>query len=396
MPYQMYFAIWRAAMGDVPFGYWSYGSTGVGKSELAGLVQQHWGAVLSPSRFLANWMSTENFINEIAFRAKDMILVVDDFKPGGSRGHELRLMQMADRLFRSQGNTAGRGRMKRDLTLAVGHPVRAMLLSTAEELPEGESLLARMIAEEVRADPRRFDNLDLHQRNGVTGQYVKAMSSFLQWFASNYDTLKTFLTKQVLEQRKQFMGKHRRTQEAGAHLMVAATIFLQFAEDKGAVTPTERGRYLDNLARMIRVSADQQSTIQRYENPVRQARELLLLGLTQGTVAIEGHPDFTNALAETVGWYDEDGFLILMSTGFRGAVRRIARENGVNFNISSHRLGQSLDEAGWLVKQDSQGWTQVARYGEKTYRVYKVNSKFIDSIEEEPVDFEIEKPEEQF
>lgn len=394
MPYQMYFSMWRSVLGSTPFGYWIYGSTGVGKSEIAALAQQHFGAVLTPAKFMANWMSTENYINELAFRAKDMILVVDDFKVSGNRSHELRLMQAADRLFRSQGNTAGRGRMKRDLSLAVGHPVRSMLFSTAEELPEGESLLARMIAEELPRDPTRFDHLDIHQVNAASGQFSKAMASYLKWLAGKYETIQSFLQKQVVENRKTFHGKHRRTQEAGAHLMVGATIFLQFAEDIGAVTDVERGRYLDNLAHAIRKGADEQSEIQRYTNPIRMVRELLLMGILQGKVHIEGWPD-SNGMAETIGWVQKED-VVLHSSAFRGAMRRIAKDNDMEWHIGTHRLGQSLSEMGWTKSQDSQGWTQVAKYDGKTYRVYRVPHSFITEVAEDPVDLEVDKVEEAF
>lgn len=394
MPLQMYWLIWRSVLGNTPFGYWSYGTTGVGKSELAALAQQHFGPELTPDKFMANWMSTENYINEIAFRAKDMILVVDDFRVHGSRSHELRLMQSADRLFRSQGNTAGRGRMRRDLSVAVGHPVRSVLFSTAEELPEGESLLARMIAEELPRDDSRFDRLDLHQVNAIRGQFAKAMSAYLMWVAPRYKELQEFLHKKVIEDRKKFQGRHRRTQEAGANLMVGATIFLQFAEEILAVSDIERSRYLDRLAEAIRAGSDAQAAIQRYTNPVRMARELLLMGVLQGKVHIEGWPD-SNAMADTIGWVQGDS-LILHSSAFRGAMKRLARENDMSWNIGTQRLGQSLNELGWTEVQESQSWTQVAKYDGKTYRVYRLPKTFLTDVAEDDIDLEVEKEEEAF
>ena len=399
MPYQMYFSIWRAAMGPVPFGYWLYGSTGVGKSEIAALAQQHWGPELTPAKFLANWMSTENYINEIAFKAKDMILVVDDFRISGNRTNELRLTQTADRLFRSQGNTAGRGRMKRDLTLAVGHPVRCMLFSTAEELPEGESLLARMIAEELRKDPSRFDKLDVHQMNAISGQYAKAMSAFLRWFASRYEPLTTFLRDGVIEQRKKFHGKHRRTQEAGAHLLVGAMIYLQFAEDVGAISAIERSRYLDLLAAEVRQGAMEQSIVQRYANPIRQARELLLVGLEQRFVHIEGWPG-SAMTGQWIGWLQGEE-LLLHATAFRGAINNLARNNDVAFHISGHRLGQALAEEGWLGLDQSSveqagRHSEVAKYGGRTFRVYRLPKTFLTEVEEGPIDIEIQTEEEAY
>ena len=53
------------------------------KSELAALCQQHYAPEMD-SRHLIGWHSTGNSLETMAFAAKDALLVVDDFAPGGA------------------------------------------------------------------------------------------------------------------------------------------------------------------------------------------------------------------------------------------------------------------------------------------------------------------------
>ena len=86
--------------------WWS--PTGQGKSEIAALIQQHWGAAMDARHLPASWLSTGNALEGIAFQAKDAVLVVDDFCPAGVKADIARQHKEADRLLRAQGNRSGR------------------------------------------------------------------------------------------------------------------------------------------------------------------------------------------------------------------------------------------------------------------------------------------------
>src|SRR5262249_57001791 len=97
----------------------------------------------------ASWSSTGNALEGLAFTAKDALLVVDDFCPTGSTGDVQRYHKEADRLFRGQGNRAGRQRMRADTTLRPDKPPRGLALSTGEDVPRGQSLRARLLVLDV-------------------------------------------------------------------------------------------------------------------------------------------------------------------------------------------------------------------------------------------------------
>ena len=82
------------------------GPTGSGKSELAALAQQHYGAGLDARHLPGNWSSTENALESLAFVVKDALVVVDDFAPTGRQYDVQAMHRKADRLFRAQGNTS--------------------------------------------------------------------------------------------------------------------------------------------------------------------------------------------------------------------------------------------------------------------------------------------------
>src|SRR5207247_477820 len=120
------------------------GETGVGKSELAALIQQHFGPSLDSRHLPGSWLSTENALEAAMFSAKDVVFVIDDFAPSGTIGDIAQWQRKADRLIRGQGNSSGRQRMRQDTSLRPVKPPRCLILSTGESAPRGHSVLARM------------------------------------------------------------------------------------------------------------------------------------------------------------------------------------------------------------------------------------------------------------
>nr|MBA3970223.1 DUF927 domain-containing protein [Gemmatimonadota bacterium] len=75
--YPLLAAAYRAPLGESDLSIHLSGPTGEGKSELAALFQQHYGAELD-ARSLLSWESTENAIEGQAFTLKDQLLILDD------------------------------------------------------------------------------------------------------------------------------------------------------------------------------------------------------------------------------------------------------------------------------------------------------------------------------
>ncbi len=95
-------AIWRAPLGAAPFSLHLVGPTGVRTTALAALAQQHYGAELDAGALPAGWESTANALETLAFLAKNLLLVIDDFAPHGGSGPVQRLHREADRVLRGR------------------------------------------------------------------------------------------------------------------------------------------------------------------------------------------------------------------------------------------------------------------------------------------------------
>jgi len=95
--FPVYAAVWRSVLGPADFGVHLTGGTGAGKTELAALAQQHFGAGLDARNLPGSWSSTGNALEALAFVFKDALLVVDDFAPFGNASDVAR----AHRIFTS-------------------------------------------------------------------------------------------------------------------------------------------------------------------------------------------------------------------------------------------------------------------------------------------------------
>jgi hypothetical protein len=172
-------ATFRAALGDSDFSLHLAGPTGCFKSELAALFGQHYGPGLDARNLPANWSSTANALEAMAYAAKDVVLVVDDFVPNGHAGDVHRAHRDADRLLRGQGNRAGRQRMKADGSPRPTLYPRGLILSTGEDVPRGQSLRARLLTIEVSngdlgpGPPMQNVRLSECQRDAAEGLYGK-------------------------------------------------------------------------------------------------------------------------------------------------------------------------------------------------------------------------------
>jgi hypothetical protein len=185
-----------------------------GETLFASLLQQYFGTGFAAQRLPGAWASTANFNEVVTFVGKDaVIVVVEDFRPGGSAGERHRFHEDADRLLRAAANAAGPGRLKSDTSLRPAQPPRALIPSTGEEKPSGESLIALMFLAEVAPgdiDPKR---LSVCQRNADSGLYAQATAGYIQWLAPRLDQMRAEMNWARSRYREQAAheGLHRRT-----------------------------------------------------------------------------------------------------------------------------------------------------------------------------------------
>ena len=267
-------ATYRAVLGGADFSLHLSGFTGSGKSELAALAQQHFGAEMTARNLPGAWSSTANQLEGLAFSAKDALLTIDDYVPQGSAVDRARQNATADRVLRGVGNAAGRGRAGPDGRPRPARPPRALVLSTGEDIPGGQSLRARtLIIEVAKGDIGGGDlrTLTAHQKAAEAGQYAMAMAGFIQWLAADFDAKRHKFEAGAKARRHELAAaaSHARTADIAAQLATAWRVIAAFAVD---MPRHQRGRTAGlSPAGRRRAGADHLRAV-RYSKPERPHR----------------------------------------------------------------------------------------------------------------------------
>jgi hypothetical protein len=374
-------AAYRATFGATDFSVHLAGPTGTFKTELAALVQQHFGAAMDSRNLPGSWSSTANLLEAMAFAAKDAVFVVDDFAPTGSASDVQRLHRDADRLLRAQGNSSGRGRMRADTTLRPGKPPRGLVLSTGEDVPRGQSLRARVLVEEVDPGDVDVEVLSACQADAAAGVYALAMAGFIASIAGRYAEIRAGLRVKVVRLRGQALGSrsHRRTPEIVANLAIGIDQFLTFAEAVGAIEPHEHTALWSRCWLALGQAAEGQAEHQAASEPGRRFLELLAAAITSGRAHIAGEDggvppnpgawgwrketqgagafeqDVWRPQRDRVGWVVEDDRghdLFLDPDASFAAAQSMGRDTDDPLAVQPKTLHRRLAQAGLLLSVD--------------------------------------------
>ena len=280
----LYAAIWTAPISQADLSIHLSGPTGTGKSELAALVQQHWGPGMDSRHLPGFWSSTANALEGLAFLVKDAVLVVDDFAPTGSATDVARLHRVADRLLRAQGNRSGRQGMASDASLRPAKPPRGLILSTGEDVPRGESLRARLVVVEIAPSSLDWDLLSVCQKQAAAGSYAQAMSGYLKWLAPRYGQVLSTLRESREELRSSICAgrKHKRTPDNFAKLAQDLRLLLDFATEVEAVSVAQAEELWSKWLAALAEAAELQSQHQVASDPARRFIELVRATIASG------------------------------------------------------------------------------------------------------------------
>lgn len=261
-------AVYRSPFGRVDFSVFLNGKTGVFKTALAALCQQHFGAGMDAGSLPANFASTGNALEGLAFHAKDALLVVDDFAPTGRHG-DAELHGVAERLFRAAGNQQGRSRMGGSGRLNAPKPPRALVLATGEEVPPGHSIRARLLVVELGPGEVNRTTLSECQCAGEQGRLAESMGAFLSWIAGQYQERQQRLRARMLEIRSQGSGRaiHARLPAALAELHSGWELFLEFALEVGAIGRAEQEELQERSQRAFATLCALQAKYQEARDP---------------------------------------------------------------------------------------------------------------------------------
>jgi hypothetical protein len=387
----LYAAIWRAPLGNSDFSIHLSGQTGCFKTTIATLAQQHFGARFG-DKGLAAWFSTANYMEGLAFLAKDALLFFDDFVPGGKQAE-----RQAARFFRSAGNKSGRGRMRGNASLRKTQYPRCLPGSTGEALPQGHSVQARIYTIDLEKGEVNRDFLTRSQEIARAGASARAMGAYVRWLAADYEGhLDRFQTR-VLKLREEATqdDQHGRTPDIVANLAAGLGLFVDFATELGALSAEEGDELRERAWATLLAGAADQTKEQKTEDPVLRYFELIRAALATGKAYVydeTGQGTCANSLgkappnptrwgwtlvgsrsraqptravnAEKIGWLKEEGgqlHLYLEPHAAYQIASKMARDEDQALGTSKGTLHKRLKERGYLLTREAARQTLTVR-----------------------------------
>lgn len=374
-------AVFRAPLASaysVDLTLWLEGPTGSLKSTLAALFLSHWG-VFDRLNLPGTWNSTANSLAQRAFVLKDVLFVIDDYAPSGQDRREYEIN--ATRLLRAQGNLAGRGRLRADLTERPGCPPRGLILGTGEQRPPGQSVLARTFLVELDRSAVHLDKLSAAQ---IAAPILpQAMAGYVSWLVSQMTTLPDTLQESFrsIRERAKVSGSHLRMPEALAHLWIGIDVGLTYAREVGACDSVEEEEFRARSWEALVARARIQERLVEEERPSRRFLEILGTVLTQrrATLFPKDNPgEGIRPETPLIGWQDDEFLYLLPDAAFQ-IVARFARETGEPFPVRANRLRQDLVSEG-IAQPDPGRTTATVRLGGRVRRVLRLQRRSVSAL----------------
>jgi len=369
-------AVWRTILGGPDFSIFLYGETGAFKTELAALLQQHFGKGFDARHLPTSFTSTANTNEALAFIAKDAVLVVDELHPPASGSQREAMHRDVDRLLRSQGNSAGRGRMRADGTLRPTKPPRGVLLATGEELPRRQSADVRMFILEVQKGAVEAQKLTTCQTDAAAGLYAQATAAFVRWLAAQFDEVRTEFQRLRREWRGQIHHDHARTADIRAQLTAAYSIFIAFLVETEVLDEDEAAQLQTRIGAALEETANAQIEFSGAVEPTGAFIRLLTSAIGAGRAHLADNdgevPDLREAACgwrkitigtgdnqrdewqpqgDRVGWLDGDYVYLNRDAAYRVAQNMSA--DGTGIEVSAITLMRRLNKRGLLARVDA-------------------------------------------
>ncbi len=390
----LFAAPYAAILGEPLIVDWSLfcaGTTGTRKTEVAAIVQNHFGPDWRGKHLPASWSSSGNSLERTAFLAKDTVLTIDDFCPHGTTADVARYHSSADRVLRAQGNRAGRGRMNADGSLRPTYFPRGLIVATGEDIPRGQSLRGRLLVLEFAPHTVNLSVLSQLQVSAATGL-------FIQWLAPQIDELKRTLPLQRIALRNEIVLRdgHSRHPDTLAGILVVLMVFERFAAAQGVQLPAD---WIATLTEALMQTGNDQAQHQASEEPAGRFITLIYAALSAGLCHVKRRDGREPYASETemaglgwqlrmygagehehenwcpqgaaVGWFDDMGLYLEPDAAYR-TVQQFATAQGNGLSLSKNALQKALDEKGKLLTKTNGRTTAVVRMATGLHRVLHI------------------------
>ena len=374
----------RQAGIEPGFVTYVWGTSGSFKSTIIALLLCHFGD-FDPKGLPASFRDTGKSIEEMAFQAKDILLVVDDLYPAKDPKERMKLEGTLEYLSRNQGDRQGRGRLNSSISLMSGHPPRGLALCSGEVMHLSGSTLARNFVLHLLKEDINQERLTQAQAQKSLLSY--AMRGYLEYLAPQIDALPPHFLEDFEHLRdkarkaSKTRTRHRRLDETVSHLFLGLSLFLQYAVSQEVLTEKEADKHLKEAWKTLNKVADDLAQVAEREEPTKRFFEALLELQTLGRVYFASMEDVLPEIAERtqgavkIGWGPDKGvYYLLWGPAWEQVTKYLhAQEEGLS--LSKDSLLDSLEQRSLLDR--SQGGRRVIKKkiaGEQ-YRVLPVLAK---------------------
>ena len=262
--------------------------------------------------------------------------------------------------------------MRPDGSLRPEYYPRGLILSSGEDIPNGQSLRGRMLILEVSPGEVDLDQLTKAQFAAAEGLFAKAMAGFIRWLSPQMESLKKDLPDRHLELRaktRENGSSHDRTPDMMASLFIGLEIFLRFAMESGAVSKSEGKETLMRGWEALKEAAEAQADHILSEEPAGRFLTLVGAAISSGQAHVadagnEGRPGAASAWGwrkaelgygdewisqgSRIGWVEGDNLYLDPEAAF-AAAQKMARDQGSSLPITSRTLWKRLEEKGHLT-----------------------------------------------
>lgn len=319
------------------------GASGSYKTTAAMLVQSFFGAFKDPP---ASWFDTPAALERAAFAAKDCLVVIDDIAPkSGDSNDEVRAK--ASRVIRAIGNQKGRRRMHADMTAQREFPPRALVISTGEDMPHEESIIARCMVIPFVREHVRLKALTALQREAW--RFPTLMRAYLAWLAPRYDAIEFELGALVDLLVPSLPSAHARTGQLVAEVLAGLELYLRFATESGLMSAENAARWRVDALAAAKSALEGQGGAQTSADPVRRYLEVVaeLVHVGRLHMARGGKADTLDPRRPSV-WCENKAIYLLPNEVFREAVEAM-RQAGQPMALTQQELHKRLVDRGIAV-----------------------------------------------
>ena len=379
----VYLAPMTQALG-VDFALWLEGPSRSRKSSLAAIMATHFGTGIERTALTANWTDTPTTIEGKLFTLADNLTVIDDYAPQPSANAQATLDKTVHQVVRNIGNRSSRGRSRADLSVRPERRPRALCISTAEQWPTGESIIARLFGVSIRPGQVNLEMLTEAQQAGRSGLLARCMADYLQDIAGDYEARMQAARDHWSRWRQKAMETNLqgRLPEQVAFLMVGYCNALEHWRKYGLMDQGDVTEYADRAWSVLTELARSHHRRIETAQPAEAFRDALIDLLAVGQVHLLNKNDGERpSHAERYGWKgtftsgahigwvsEEDMMAYLLPIPTLQAVNEALKRSGTPLNMKPTALWRQLQDRGFLEEgncEDRDGVT-VNRNTKKT------------------------------